>query len=386
MSSRPSSYPTATEASTYPLSTFYSSSNAISNTGICTGTNNGIIAIAISEISGPTSNQAAASASLYTNGNPFGVEIPDSTSEQAPLITRWSCANVSLLWQKLIQYCRHGWLIFTFVKNNPIAILIDIIGIPAWQGLQIQTWTSQKDFLEYCNAELSSLVGSAWQDCNAAIKAGLLPPPGHVARVTRALKRSLELIMRRIPIITRPYTQYEPISGHYQSLDAFFVFWSQHLVLVWFVWWAVFTCGIALARISWRKVSRRLKSGHNNKCWLILICFVIAGSLVALICFIDLEHVHWLRVQEQEARYAFDKYSESLPAENLSVETEQRTSRLVTQSDGPRSVSSEARFSLIGVLLAVSGTIAAACCSSAMLRKTLLALPIVRGTVRDRRI
>jgi hypothetical protein len=96
MSSRPSSYPATTEASIYPLSTFYSSPNAVSDTGICMGTNNGTIAIAISEISGPTSNQAAASASLYTNGNPIGVETTYSTSEQTSLITRWSSANMSL--------------------------------------------------------------------------------------------------------------------------------------------------------------------------------------------------------------------------------------------------------------------------------------------------
>lgn len=35
-------------------------------------------------------------------------------------------------------------------------VLATIYSIPAWKGLQLQAWTSQKDFLEYCQSEMVS--------------------------------------------------------------------------------------------------------------------------------------------------------------------------------------------------------------------------------------
>ncbi|KAH7068845.1 hypothetical protein BKA63DRAFT_494301 [Paraphoma chrysanthemicola] len=96
--------------------------------------------------------------------------IPASSSSSSTILSRgW--------WQK----CQKGWRrikqgplewVLTPVKwlgsrlktallsFNKVTIILGMIlatifSIPAWKGLKIQAWTTQKDFYEYCKAEIA---------------------------------------------------------------------------------------------------------------------------------------------------------------------------------------------------------------------------------------
>ena len=163
----------------------------------------------------------------------------------------------------------------------------------------------------------ASLIGSARQDCDAAVKTGLPPPPGYIAHFARAGKRSLDLILGRSPTGTTLHALSKAASARSQPFDAFFTFSSQHTVITWLIWCVVFTCLIALARKAWRKPSRYLRSAYNDGHWTFLLLLnstLCVAIFVAMFILFGLsEHVKRLRYKEEEAVRAYERYRESLP-------------------------------------------------------------------------
>jgi hypothetical protein len=102
---------------------------------------------------------------------------------------------------------------------------------------------------------------------------------------------------------------------HSRPLDTSLALSSQHIIIIiitWLIRCAIFTCKIALARISWRKTSRHLRSAYNDRHWTFLPSLNAALSIVTFVTTLMLytlsENMNWLRYTEEEATRAYERY------------------------------------------------------------------------------
>jgi hypothetical protein len=181
MASRPNLTPTTPSARAYPLSTSNGASDALSNTDMDTYTNSTPNTYPISNASENMSSDTATSPRLYDSDNPVGTATTVPATVQTSLETAVTTRSILEL---PIQYLRHTW---TGFKQGPFRlpiaamkrtgsglrtvirsygkitvllgmVLATILSVPSWRGLQLQIWTSKKDFFEYCKGELVSNV------------------------------------------------------------------------------------------------------------------------------------------------------------------------------------------------------------------------------------
>jgi hypothetical protein len=181
MASRPVTGSSTSAAGAYPLTSCNPPSTAsnfdpnvdpysYSNAGLYHGSNGSTNGHAVST-SGSASNVNSYASSTNTPN-----AVPNSSPRMPNGIpVHWSSALTSAsnaFWQAWSKYIRGPlqqpivflkW-VCTGIKTVCLSygkvtiflgmVLATIYSIPAWQGYRLQVWTSQKDYVEYCNDEL----------------------------------------------------------------------------------------------------------------------------------------------------------------------------------------------------------------------------------------
>ncbi|KAH7089062.1 hypothetical protein FB567DRAFT_323899 [Paraphoma chrysanthemicola] len=192
-------------------------------------------------------------------------------------------------------------------------ILATIFSIPAWKGLKIQAWTTRKDFYEYCKAEMNGLLGTARQKCDAAIKAGLSPPPYTHKRSQTYQPRS---IMRRdaetliAPAETLTDTQAA-------ATTKVFALASKYPVITWLFWFCASVLVIKQTQQLFRVIRRHLCTRVDRTQFCYYMC-VVSPAIVLLAetaIFSFLAHNAYVARRNHEAFVLYRNYCLGLSAE-----------------------------------------------------------------------
>jgi hypothetical protein len=161
-------------------------------------------------------------------------------------------------------------------------ILATIYSIPAWKGLQLQTWTSRKDFFEYCQAELVCLAVSVELNPQRAVK--------HAGAETVSMS-------------------IKPPHGARESL---FAASSRHVILTWLFWCGAFICIFTQCERVARGI-RRIRPGHNGYLVRLLLFIFPVPPIEWFVIFILIEHIQWTQSEQLRAEVAYQVYCDSLP-------------------------------------------------------------------------
>lgn len=150
------------------------------------------------------------------------------------------------------------------------------------------------------------LAGTAWDDCNKAIEAGLSAPPGYTKRdfVHVSLRlRTRQLLVEDTTSIGMKSTMTKPADS---LSNKALVFSVLRIAFMWLFWFLVFTMIIT----QWRKMRRHLLVYRLDWCSSPRrLCFstlpIVSIVITAWAVIIMIENVRWIESKQHEAGMAW---------------------------------------------------------------------------------